>query len=92
MTETDRLMHRVRSYLAQPGVSKAGLAEASGLHKNALRGADRPDWNPTADTLRKVERALPVEMVEVMTEGDKPDDIEASATNGGKIIRAARAA
>lgn len=92
MTETEKLLHRVRLFLAQPGVSKAGLAVAAGLHKNALRDADREEWNPTADTLRKIEPHLPREEEFAMTEGDIPGEIGASSDNGGEIIGAAERA
>ncbi|MCG5477402.1 MAG: 3,4-dihydroxy-2-butanone-4-phosphate synthase [Sinorhizobium fredii] len=39
-------------------MSKAGLARAAGLHANTLRDCTEPDWNPTADTLGKLERVL----------------------------------
>ncbi len=36
-------------------MSRSGLARAAGLHANTLRDLESPDWNPTADTLRKLE-------------------------------------
>lgn len=49
------LIERVRAHVADGSVSKSGLARAAGLHANSLRDLDSPDWNPTADTLRKLE-------------------------------------
>ena len=49
------LIERVRTIVADGTVSKSGLARASGLHANSLRDLDAPDWNPTAETLRKLE-------------------------------------
>lgn len=46
---------RVRAALKQDGVTPAGLARKAGLHRNTLYGADRDDWNPTADVLTKLE-------------------------------------
>ena len=40
------------------GLSRSGLARAAGLHANTLRDLDQLDWNPTADTLRKLESYL----------------------------------
>jgi 3,4-dihydroxy 2-butanone 4-phosphate synthase/GTP cyclohydrolase II len=40
------------------GLSRSGLARAAGLHANTLRDLDQPDWNPTAETLRKLESYL----------------------------------
>lgn len=39
-------------------MSRAGLARAAGLHPNTLRDLALPGWNPTADTLAKLERVL----------------------------------
>jgi len=39
-------------------LSRSGLARAAGLDANALGDLDAPDWNPTADTLRKLESYL----------------------------------
>lgn len=58
MMVTD-ILHRVRSHLAMPGVTKAGLAIKAGLHPNTLRDADQESWNPTAATLRALEPHLP---------------------------------
>ena len=45
--------------LVRDGVlSRSGLARASGLHANTLRRMDEPDWNPTAETLGKLEDYL----------------------------------
>ena len=40
------------------GLTKAGLARASGLHANTLRECTEDGWNPTADTLAKLENFL----------------------------------
>jgi 3,4-dihydroxy 2-butanone 4-phosphate synthase/GTP cyclohydrolase II len=39
-------------------MSRAGLARAAGLHANTLRDCTEADWNPTAETLAKIERFL----------------------------------
>lgn len=52
------LIDRVRSLVASGDITKAGLARAAGLHANSLRRLDEVDWNPTADTLIKLERLL----------------------------------
>lgn len=48
-------INRVRAALKQEGVTPAGLARKAGLHRNTLYGADRDDWNPTAEVLTKIE-------------------------------------
>ncbi len=52
------LIEKLRSLVTDGGLSRSGLARAAGLHANTLRDLDRPDWNPTADTLRKLESYL----------------------------------
>ena len=49
------LITKLRSLVTDGGMSRSGLARAAGLHANTLRDLESPDWNPTADTLRKLE-------------------------------------
>ncbi len=49
---------RVRDIVNSGEFTKAGLARAAGLHANTLRDATDPDWNPTAETLAKLESFL----------------------------------
>jgi 3,4-dihydroxy 2-butanone 4-phosphate synthase/GTP cyclohydrolase II len=49
---------RVRRIVAEGQMSRAGLARAAGLHANTLRDCTEQGWNPTADTLGKLERFL----------------------------------
>jgi len=51
-------IEKVRMLVVEGGMSKAGLARAAGLHANTLRDWTEPGWNPTADTLNKLERFL----------------------------------
>jgi 3,4-dihydroxy 2-butanone 4-phosphate synthase/GTP cyclohydrolase II len=52
------LLQRIRTAVAQSGMSRAALARAAGLHPNSLRSLDSPNWNPTAETLGKLEACL----------------------------------
>ncbi len=52
------IVEKLRSLVTDGGLSRSGLARAAGLHANTLRDIDRPDWNPTSDTLRKLESYL----------------------------------
>ena len=52
------LIEKLRTHVAEGYVSRSGLARAAGLHANTLRDLDAPDWNPTAETLRKLEDYL----------------------------------
>ena len=49
---------KVRTLVTEGSLSRAGLARAAGLHANTLRDCTEPDWNPTAETLGKLERFL----------------------------------
>ena len=51
-------IERVRSLIADGRISRAGLARAAGLHANTLRDCTESNWNPTAETLGKLERFL----------------------------------
>ena len=52
------LIERVRRLVNDGGMSRAGLARAAGLHSNTLRDCTEDGWNPTADTMRKLEQFL----------------------------------
>jgi 3,4-dihydroxy 2-butanone 4-phosphate synthase/GTP cyclohydrolase II len=75
---------RVRQLVSDGGMTRAGLARAAGLHSNTLRDCTEPEWNPTADTLGKLERFL-------MTNDDRPvlvpiEEIIDEARNGRMFI------
>ncbi len=49
---------RVRDLVSSGDMTKAGLARAAGLHANTLRDCADEDWNPTTETLSKLEAFL----------------------------------
>jgi 3,4-dihydroxy 2-butanone 4-phosphate synthase/GTP cyclohydrolase II len=51
-------IERVRALVAHGRMSRAGLARAAGLHANTLRDCTDPAWNPTTETLAKIDRFL----------------------------------
>src|SRR6187551_2927107 len=55
---TTPIIQRVRALVAGGRMTRAGLARAAGLHANSLRDCTEDSWNPTADTLGKLERFL----------------------------------
>jgi 3,4-dihydroxy 2-butanone 4-phosphate synthase / GTP cyclohydrolase II len=55
---SSQLITKVRRLVTEGGMSRSGLARAAGLHANTLRDLGEDDWNPTADTLRKLELFL----------------------------------
>ena len=52
------IIERVRAIVGEGRMSRAGLARAAGLHANTLRDCTEPEWNPTSDTLGKLDRFL----------------------------------
>jgi len=52
------MIERVRAIVGEGRMTRAGLARAAGLHANTLRDCTDEGWNPTAETLGKLERFL----------------------------------
>jgi 3,4-dihydroxy 2-butanone 4-phosphate synthase/GTP cyclohydrolase II len=78
------LIERIAALVTDGGMTRAGLARAAGLHANTLRDCGEPGWNPTADTLGKLERFL-------AANDDKPvlvpiEEIIDEARNGRMFI------
>jgi len=55
---SSELINDVRNLVREGTLSRSGLARAAGLHANSLRRLDEHDWNPTAETLGKLETYL----------------------------------
>ncbi len=55
---TNNVIKKVRALVEEGRMSKAGLARAAGLHANTLRDCADDGWNPTSETLGKLERFL----------------------------------
>jgi len=55
---SSELIEKLRGLVTDGGLSKSGLARAAGLHANTLRDLEETEWNPTAETLRKLESYL----------------------------------
>ncbi len=52
------LIEQLNAIIETGEVSRAGLARAAGLHPNSLRKLGQADWNPTADTLVRLEKLI----------------------------------
>src|ERR1043166_2475661 len=52
------LIDRLCDIVSTGEMSRAGLARAAGLHPNSLRKLGSADWNPTADTLSRLEKLI----------------------------------
>ena len=78
------LIDTVRTLVNEGGMSRSGLARAAGLHANSLRKLGESDWNPTADTLGKLENYLARR--EGGTALASPEEIINEARNGRMFI------
>ena len=52
------LIERLNAIIETGEVSRAALARAAGLHPNSLRKLGSTEWNPTADTLGRLEKLI----------------------------------
>lgn len=77
------LIERLNAIIDTGEISRAGLARAAGLHPNSLRKLGQADWNPTADTLGRLERLLARGTAEVLV---GPEAIIDEARNGRMFI------
>jgi len=59
-------MERLNAIIETGEVSRAALARAAGLHPNSLRKLGSDDWNPTADTLVRLEKLIQRGTTEVL--------------------------
>lgn len=78
------IIEKVRVLVSEGTMTRAGLARAAGLHANTLRDCTDAGWNPTSDTLGKLERFL-------MTNDERPvlvpiEEIIDEARNGRMFI------
>ncbi|MCB2059358.1 MAG: 3,4-dihydroxy-2-butanone-4-phosphate synthase, partial [Novosphingobium sp.] len=81
---SEHLILQVRELVTEGSMTKAGLARAAGLHANTLRDCTEPGWNPTAETLGKLERFL-------LSNDDRPivvpiEEIIDEARNGRMFV------
>ena len=59
-------MDRLNAIIETGEVSRAALARAAGLHPNSLRKLGSTEWNPTADTLMRLEKLIQRGTTEVL--------------------------
>ena len=81
---SDNLIEKVRELVTDGSMTRTGLARAAGLHANTLRDCTEAEWNPTAETLGKLERFL-------MSNDDRPvvvpiEEIIDEARNGRMFV------
>ncbi len=59
MSAVDQAVTRIRAFAAAKGWRKSRLAREAGMQDTTLRNFDDPDWNPTLDTVRRLEALIP---------------------------------
>ena len=77
------LIERLNAIISTGEISRAGLARAAGLHPNSLRKLGQSDWNPTADTLGRLEKLIQRGTTEVLVGAES---IINEARNGRMFI------
>ena len=77
------LIDRLNAIIETGEISRAGLARAAGLHANSLRKLGQPDWNPTADTLGRLEKLIQRGTTDVLVSAEAIID---EARNGRMFI------
>ena len=77
------LIDRLTALVDSGEASRSGLARAAGLHPNSLRKLGSSDWNPTADTLVRLEKLLDGGVQEVLVGAEAIID---EARNGRMFI------
>ncbi|HEY0630286.1 MAG TPA: 3,4-dihydroxy-2-butanone-4-phosphate synthase [Sphingomicrobium sp.] len=77
------LIDKLTALVDSGEASRSGLARAAGLHPNSLRKLGAADWNPTADTLVRLEKLLDGGVQEVLVGAEAIID---EARNGRMFI------
>jgi hypothetical protein len=78
------LIERINAIIETGEVSRAGLARAAGLHPNSLRKLGQSDWNPTADTLGRLEKLIQAGNTEVLVGPELSQGIRVEAGGAGE--------
>ncbi|GLT01531.1 3,4-dihydroxy-2-butanone 4-phosphate synthase [Sphingobium jiangsuense] len=79
-----QLIQQIEDLVHSGAMSRSGLARAAGLHANSLRKLGESDWNPTAETLSKLESYI--DRRESGTALASPEEIINEARNGRMFI------
>ena len=68
-TTIDDAICRIRAYAQEKGWTKSRLAQEAGMGDTTLRDFDTLDWNPQADTLRRLEAIIPADFFQPSDDG-----------------------
>ena len=57
-TAINSTLSQIRQLVDSGRMTKSAIARAAGLHANSLRDCGEPHWNPTSETLSKLDQFL----------------------------------
>ena len=69
----DDVIRRIRAYAASQGWKKSRLAVEAGMVDTTLRDFDKADWNPTLETVRRLEAIIPNDFTPPQPTPGEPD-------------------
>lgn len=66
----DANLNRIRAYRREYNLARYRFACMAGVNEAAIRNIDTPDWNPTANTIRKFEALIPAKYMAEANDND----------------------
>lgn len=72
-THIESSVARIRAFARARGYSLNGLAEFAGLSESTIRHLYAEDWNPTRNTLRKLEAVVSTDFEPCVTPSSKSE-------------------
>lgn len=73
MSTMQTAIARIRAWRKAEGISYRRLALDAGLSVNALQVIDEPTWNPTYETLQRLEALIPEDFAPTSPAEGEPD-------------------
>jgi transcriptional regulator with XRE-family HTH domain len=55
----DHVITRIRAFVADRRWNPSQIARETGVPRSTVRRIDSAEWNPTAETIRQIERVIP---------------------------------
>jgi ribosome-binding protein aMBF1 (putative translation factor) len=73
----DANLNRIRAWRHHKGFAIYRLATMAGVNEAAIRKIDSPEWNPTANTIRKFEAVIPADFMMAANDTGAPSATKA---------------
>jgi transcriptional regulator with XRE-family HTH domain len=74
----------VKKYREKKGLSRAALAEKSGLHQTYIGLLEREKRSPNLDTAKAIAKALGITLTKIITEVEKAESERTRTANHGR--------